>query len=291
MKNLGLLLTLWLASIYGLKAQVAVEVTMDRDQFLPNESVPVAVRVVNRSGQTIHLGKEVDWLTFSVESHDGFIIAKYGEVPVMKEFDLQSSERATRRCDLSPYFNLGQPGHYSVIATVRIKDWNIELSSEPKTFDVIQGTKIWEQEFGVPGKALTNTALPEVRKYILQQATFMKESSLYLRLTDATETQCYKLIRVGPMSSVSHPEPKLDKASNLHLVYQTGSRIFTYSLVNPSGELIKRQTYEYANSRPRLGIDDEGKVSVVGGSRRIASSDLPVASPTSSPNDVPPPKP
>ena len=95
----------------------------------------------------------------------------------------------------------------------------------------------------------------------------------------------------SPMSSVSHPEPKLDKASNLHLVYQTGSRIFTYNVVNPGGELIKRQTYEYANSRPRLGIDDEGKVSVVGGSRRIASSDLPVASPTSSSNDVPQPKP
>src|SRR5438445_4722053 len=154
MKNLGLLLMLWLVSIYGLKAQVAVEVTMDRDQFLPNESVPVAVRVVNRSGQTIHLGKEVDWLTFSVESHDGFIVTKSGEVPVIKEFDLQSSERATRRCDLSPYFNLGQPGHYSVIATVKIKDWNIELTSEPKTFDVVQGTKIWEQEFGVPGKVL-----------------------------------------------------------------------------------------------------------------------------------------
>jgi hypothetical protein len=299
MKNLGLLLILWLGSACGLSAQIAVEVTMDREQFLPNESIPVSVRIVNRSGETIHLGKDADWLTFSVESNDGYIVNKSGEVPVIKEFDLENSDRATRRCDLVPYYNLGQPGHYSVRATVKIKPWNMEVTTDPKSFDIIQGTKLWEQDFGVPRQSSANAAMPEVRKYILQQASFLKTSpdasartdmGLYLRITDVTGTQCYKLLRVGPMTSASRPEPQLDKASNLHLVYLTGARTYTYSVINPQGEIITRQTFDYTSSQPRLKINDEGKISVVGGARRVVSSDLPAPSPTSSPNDVQLPK-
>ena len=59
-------------------AQVRVEVTLDQEQFLPGEALPAAVRITNRSGQTLHLGGQADWLTFSVESRDGFIVVKNG---------------------------------------------------------------------------------------------------------------------------------------------------------------------------------------------------------------------
>src|SRR4029077_4212453 len=105
-------------------AQITVEVTQDQDQFLPGESLPVAVRITNRSGQTLHLGNNDTWLTFSVESRDGVIINRLGNVPVDGEFALDSSKRATKRVDLAPYFNLVTPGRYSITATLNIKEWN-----------------------------------------------------------------------------------------------------------------------------------------------------------------------
>jgi hypothetical protein len=48
---LGLLV--WLP---GAGAQMLVEVTLEQGQFLPGEALPVAVRVTNRSGQTVRLG-------------------------------------------------------------------------------------------------------------------------------------------------------------------------------------------------------------------------------------------
>src|SRR5450432_3907351 len=134
-------------------AQVDVEVVFDQEQFLPSESVPVAVRITNRSGQPLHLGADADWLTFSVESADGFIVVKNGEVPVVKEFDLGSSQVATKHVDLAPFFGLMRPGQYRVIATVRIKDWNEAIRSPAKEFFVITGAKIWAQDFGVPAPA------------------------------------------------------------------------------------------------------------------------------------------
>ncbi|MDB6122778.1 MAG: hypothetical protein JWQ71_1771 [Pedosphaera sp.] len=291
MKNLGFLFMALFASICGVSAQITVEVKMDQEQFLPNESIPVAVRVANHSGQTLHLGKEADWLTFSVEANDGFIILKSGEVPVIKEFDLESSTVATRYCDLAPYFNLGKPGRYSIIATVKIPDWPTQPTSRPKEFDIISGVKLWEQEFGLPPLSATNHGQPEVRKYILQQAAYLKSMRLYLRLTDASESQVFKTFPVGPMTSFSRPEPQLDKVSNLHLIYQTAARTYNYSVINPNGELLLRQTYDYTDTRPRLKVEDEGKITVVGGLRRITSNDLPAPKSVLAIDDVKAPKP
>jgi hypothetical protein len=48
-----------------LTAQVAVEILLDQEQFLRDESLPVKVRVINRSGQTLRLGQDNDWLGLS----------------------------------------------------------------------------------------------------------------------------------------------------------------------------------------------------------------------------------
>ncbi len=126
---------------------VNVDLSLEQQQFLPSESLPVAVHITNRSGQSLHLGADANWLTFDVESADGFIVIKNADAPVVGEFDLGSSEVATKRVDLAPYFTLTQAGRYRVIATVRIKDWNTEISSAPQGFDVIDGAKLWSQTF------------------------------------------------------------------------------------------------------------------------------------------------
>ena len=150
MKKLLLIFGLaWLAALRA-AAQVSVEVVTEQDQFLPSESVPLAVKITNRSGQPLHLGADANWLTFDVESDDGFIVVKNGEVPVTGEFDMGSSQVATKRVDLKPYFNMTRPGRYHVVATLRIKDWKIELASPAKSFDVISGVKLWSQDSGWP---------------------------------------------------------------------------------------------------------------------------------------------
>src|SRR5438132_4111285 len=104
MKEFGLRFGLLAALVSPASAQVTVEVLQDQDQFLPGEALPTAVRITNRSGQVLRLGKEQDWLNFTVESRDGFVAAKTGEVPVSGEFVLDSAKMATKWVDLAPYF-------------------------------------------------------------------------------------------------------------------------------------------------------------------------------------------
>jgi hypothetical protein len=264
-------------------AQVNVEMTLDQNQFLSGESLPVAVKITNLSGQPLHLGADPAWLTFNVESADGFVVIKNGDVPVTGEFDLASSQLAIKRADIAPYFVMSKPGRYHVIATLRIKDWSVEVSSPAKSFDVISGAKIWEQEFGVP--SATNGA-PEMRKYVLEQANYLAaQLRLYVQLSDAAESRIYKVFALGPMVSFGPPEAQVDRFGNLHVLWQSGAQAFAYTVVNPAGDIAHQEIYDYFTARPRLSVNDTGDVVVVGGVRRVKPVELPVVK---APNEVPP---
>src|SRR3954451_16996147 len=100
---------LWLAACCigaQVRAQLALEIVLEQQQFLKDEALPIKVRITNRSGQTLDFGKEADWLTFSVESRDGFQVLRRRELVVPGEFSLESAAVATRRVDLAPHFEL-----------------------------------------------------------------------------------------------------------------------------------------------------------------------------------------
>ena len=287
MKYAPFILGWTLLALVNAPAQVSVDVVLDQDQFLPSESVPVAVRITNRSGQTLHFGADANWLTFSVESADGFVVVKNSDVPVTGEFDLDSSQMAIKHVDLAPYFVLSQVGRYRIIATVRIKEWNAEIASPPKGFDVINGAKLWSQDFGLPAPAGVTNRAPEVRRYSLIEANYLRSQlRLYVQVSDESETRVFKVSAVGPLVSFSQPEAKLDRLSNLHLLYQSGAQAFTYTVVNPNGDILRREMYDYSNSRPRLGVNDNGDVIVVGGVHRVKPAELPQVKP---PDEVPMP--
>jgi len=282
-------LLLFLATPAG--AQVTAEVVLEQDQFLPGEATPVAVRITNFSGQTLHLGGDNDWLRLIVEGKDSYLVPHRGELPVRGEFDLEASTIATKRVDLTPYFAIDKPGRYQITAVVRVPGWDKEVATKPKPFDVIAGTVLWEQDVGVPIPSGVARP-PEVRRYALQQAIHLKQMKLYVRVTDSIGAKIYGVFPLGPMMTFSQPERQIDKQSHLHVLYQTGARSFNYSVINPDGKLTVRQTHEYTSSRPVLRGDREGNIAVFGGGRRLSRDDLPPAESQSAPtNEVVSPKP
>jgi hypothetical protein len=277
------ILALAALGFFRASAQVSVELALAQEQFLPSESIPLAVKITNRSGQQLHLGADADWLTFSVEADDGFVVFKSAEVPVVGAFDLENSQMATKRVDLQPYFAMSKPGRYRVTATLRIKDWGAQVPSAPKHFDVISGALLWQQDFGVADG--TNRA-PVVRKYSLVQANYLKEQlRLYVQVSDAAETRIDKVSPLGLMVSFSHPEAQVDRQSRLKVLWQTGAQTFNYAVVNPDGTVAATEYYDNFFSRPRLTIDENGEISVSGGTRRLKPTEMPQVK---SPDELPP---
>jgi len=192
---------------------------------------------------------------------------------VVDEFDLESSQMATKRVDLQPYFVMDKPGRYKVIATMRIKQWGLTITSAPKSYDIINGAERWSQDFGV--MVATNT-VPEARKYTLIEANYLREQlRLYVQVSSGAGSHVFKVTALGPLVSFSAPEAQVDRVSRLHVLWQTGAQSFCYTIVNPNGMVILQDTYDNFNSRPHLKVNTSGEVVEQGGVRRSKPSDLP----------------
>ena len=284
MKLIWSLIAATLLAALQVSAQVDVEVSFQQEQFLPNESVPITVKITNRSGQPLHLGATDNWLTFSVEGadkSDNYVVLKNSDVPVQGEFDLESSQMAIKHLNLHPYFLLDKPGRYRVTATLRIDQWQASCSSKATPFDVIGGAKIWEQEFGVPGA--TNSQ-PEIRKYALLQANYFKgQLRLYGQVSPATGPDV-KVLLLGNMVSFSQPVAQVGRLGDLHVLWQSGAQAFNYVVLSPDGIVTQQEIYDNFGSRPRLDVNDSGEIVVVGGVRRPRVGELPALK---LPTDVP----
>jgi hypothetical protein len=288
-KNTGLLFCVLLfASLGRLSAQVTVEIFTDQDEFLPGEAIPVVARITNRSGETMSFGHQKGWLKFAISAKEGFVAMRQGDIPIDNEFTLQSSEYANVRLNVAPYFQLDKTGHYKITATVSVPEWKKTFNSEPKNLDIIKGARVWQQEFGVPKTGDSNTE-PQLRIYALQEANYLRSRlMLYAQVTDS-DGRINSVTPIGPMLSFGQPEGKVDKNSNLHILYQNGPRSFNHSVVNPDCQLIKREFYDYT-SRPHMVADSNGNISIEGGTRRVTHEDLP-APKVSAVNEVPAPTP
>lgn len=251
---------------------MSVELKLPQEQFLPAEDIWVSVRVYNRSGTPLRFGETADWLKISVLARDGYIVEKVDEIPVLGAFTLENGQVGTRRINIRPYFKLTTPGRYQIYATVRVKEWNEEYSAAPVWFDIIQGRKLWEQEFGVPQTA-SNTP-PEMRRYALQQANYLRQLKLYFRLESGDGSVVYRVFPLGSIVSFGLPEAQIDRSSRLHVLFQNTARTFTYCVLNHDGELIRQEIYDYLDVRPRLRLDNTGEVVVHGGVRRVSPTDV-----------------
>ena len=153
-------------------------------------------------------------------------------------------------------------------------------SSPAREFDVIDGVQLWSQDFGLPAPAGVTNQPPVARKYILEEANYLRQQlRMYVLVTDPSGSRFLKVSAIGPMVSFSRPEAQLDRFSNLHLIYQSGAQSFLYSVVNPDGIITRQVVYDYLGTRPHLAVDPSGDIVEQGGVQRVRAGDLPAAPP------------
>lgn len=255
--------------------QIKVEVVLNKDFYLAYEELPVGVKIINYSGQTLRLGAQKDWLKLEVEEQGKQLVAQLGEVPVQGEFEVASSTVGTRWINIAPYLAIRKSAGYRVTASVKVDNSDRVYTGQSKTFQISSGARIWEQEFGLPRAAGEPATPDQARKYALIQSSGTTQAKLYVRVSDATESRVYRTFPLGNMVSFSAPETQLDKSNRLHVLNQFGARSFFYCIVSPDGDLLTHRTYDYSTTRPALRADRDGEVVVSGGVRRATSTDLP----------------
>jgi hypothetical protein len=280
MRKLAILLVFMSAAVRSAQGQangVTAELQLGQEQYLPDEDVQLKVLIANRSGQPVVLGTDNQWITFNVVGEHEYVVPKQGEMPVQGPFTLLSGQTVTRVFNPTPFFGFRQPGRYNVGATIKIAQWKQVIGCKPVSFMVSEGVplpNLGDLTFGVPPPPGVTNVPPEMRRYSLLKASDLDELRLYFRLTDKSG----RTLRVFPLArmlSFSDPEAQIDRANNLHVLLQTGARTFTYSVLDPNGNMLARQFHEYTRTRPSLRDNNDGEVFVAGGRRLLTWNDIP----------------
>ena len=273
MKAIVLGLLVAFGAVTGVQAQQALKVQLfaDRQHFLAQEALEVSVRVYNYSGETLLMGKDPEWVSFTVEPMANKSIVRQASRPdVVYPFELGNNMMATRRVNLTPHFEIVHSGRYKITATVKFAQWG-ERSSEPLLVDVVNGSALWEREFGVP---TSTDAAPEIRKYQILQTRHTDVSQLYVKVTDSYGSKVFGLRHIGQMVIAYKPDQQIDRNNRLHVLHRSGRASYTYSMVDYDGRVILRQRYEQESEPPRLRHTEAGEILVNGGVRTKAPSDI-----------------
>lgn len=252
-------------------AQVDVSVKLLQDQYLPGEALVATVKIANFTGAPLKLGSWPGWLTFSVEGVDGSVVIRKTETPESGEFVLAQATQGSIRIDIAPMFALDHPGAYRVSATVKPTPQSDSSGSQPASFDIVTGVRLEERTIGVSKPDGTI----EQRKYILQQANYLRDLRLYLRVTNLGESDTYRVAPLGGTVNFARPQYVVDRKSHFHILHQYGASGYRYHEFNADGDLLCRQVWEITASRPKLSVNDQGEVGVIGGTRRYTKDDLP----------------
>lgn len=256
-------------------AQVTATLEINKSQLLPRETFFVRLKIVNFSGQTLVFGEDNNWLQFQIENEVGEVIDPISEPPnVEGRFTVESSIRATKQIDLSSYYALEKAGRYKITAKLYVKQWGRLLSVNPVKFDIVNGSVLWQQMFGVPLKKGELPSQLKRRRYVLQKAKNLRMMTLYVRVDDGPGGRVHKVSPVCPMVTFNEPVAQVDPTGNLHVLCQSGARTYNYSVLSPDGVIKIRHHYNIVGSRPRLGFR-EGKIVVVGGLKLLRPDDVP----------------
>lgn len=264
----------------GPPSVLELQTEMFQDRFLPGESIEVEFRLRNLSGQPLTFRPEDDWLevtvwTITKSTGAGNPVARLKPVRINETFTVPHTKAVRARVDIAPCFDLMRPGRFRLDATMTHASVREPVRAVSLLLEVVPGSKLWEQTFGF--RPLDSDAPPELRKYTLQKMTTKHLPRLYVGVTDAEEAVVFRQVSLGRAANSDDPQRKLDRLSNLHVIHQIGPRMFTHTVINPRGDVLRRAAYDAlsATVRPTLKPDEEGRVVVVGGTRHPHPDDIP----------------
>lgn len=276
MKSCALLACLILFGATAARAQVTVEMVADERYFLPGETMQVGIRIKNDSGRTLDLNSILNSIDLIVQSGERDVQTKQVDLSLPEEHFLENGQMATRRFNLDPHFSLARPGHYTTGATVRIPELGQSYTAKSTTIDVLPGFEIWSRVVGVPLEDPQDPGPLRVRKYSLIKTPRGDRNYLYAKVTDESGSLIYGVRQLTVMLSISQPEQLLDSKNNLHVLCQNERVEFNYTVLDPNGEILKRETWvNIGRGKPGLRLNLDGEAEVTAAQRRVTSDDFP----------------
>jgi hypothetical protein len=257
------------------QAQVHVELSFKRVQYIAHEPVVATVKISNLTGRAIELadGKGERWIGFEVNANQDRLLGPLQQDVPEPSLYLEPGKTVTRKFNLGAGFPVQELGAYHVRANVYFAELNRFYYSNTKVFHVADARPIWQSAVGIP------EGTPDAsgsRTYSLLSHRFPEHTSLYVRVEDKERGVVYATYSLGHMMASDEPQAKTDRANQLHVLHCTAPRTWSYSHIGLNGELLGHSSFMETRTRPHLRQRPDGIVAIRGGKLdlRVAQSSV-----------------
>lgn len=290
----------WLLAILSIvlaataQAQVMMQVSTDRDNYLPYESIRMQVTLRNNSGNHLTFGSGEDapgFIRLEILDRSGNRVK-----PTVPDFNaadglvLPAGASKSVIINVNEFYALNKPGYYELTARLRHPRFSYDLVSQVLRIKINEGQVVWERHIGIPSSG-PGEAIQERQIAIL---SFQADQSRIYALRVQDKRYVYNVARLAPNVRGVKPSFEVDARSHLHFLVQTQPRLFSYWVYDYNGKekVSAHYVVEEYLPIPRLIRDpDIGRVMVAGGRRAQEGIDFNEETlPVMEAQELPPPK-
>ncbi|MDO4953726.1 MAG: hypothetical protein Q4E43_01135 [Akkermansia sp.] len=217
-------------------AQVEVQLTPNRTDYVAGEGVGLSLTVTNHTDTTLDL-KDVaghSWLNIILTQRGmgGPVIPKDNSgFPPMS---IGPGSQRTITVNLRDKYALDTPGAFRAIATILLPDGHTTYTSNRALFNITTGGTIRSFPIQSRGRRL------EISARLVRTA---KQEGIFGQVVDMDTKRAVGACYMGRYINFMQPRVLLDGAQNLHVLCQSTPEFFTYSVMNNRGQRLSYQVY------------------------------------------------
>ena len=265
-----LLCAVCFTAIPELRAQLGLEISLNRKVYMRYEPIYACVTIRNDSGRPLLFGKDPrlqGFVLFEIRDSRGRVIPQRTNADIsVTGLLLGPGEVKNMIIPIQKYYNLDRCDDYSINVFVSHNQLSEEYQSRDTYFRIDTGIKVWSRSVGiadVSGESRGDTPAKE-RTYSICALSEAANRFYYLVVEDKERT--YGVMRVGREIGREKFSAEVDMLSRIHLLMPISPRVFHYLSFSIDGETIDNSYWKTSSTIPMLYRDPKsGMVARIGG--------------------------
>jgi len=265
---------------FAVNAQIAIDLSMNRPNYIQFEKVFAKVVMRNDSGHAIAFGHDEKLqgdLLFEIRDSQNVPLKKITQAtPPIVGTILKAGETKEFIVPITRYYNINTPGKYKVMAYVTHALFKEEYRSNDCFFNVSEGNLLWSRSVGIPeflnidtkpkDDSMDKDKSKKISSRLYNIKTIYEGSRRVYYLVVEDDKTVFSIKRFGMEIGDEQPQFDTDNFSRLHILLPLSPRIFSYFVFDIKGALEKREVYKKTNTIPTLVNDPKnGSIILAGG--------------------------
>ncbi len=241
------------------EAQLSASLRVAKNQHLAGEPVIAIVTITNHAGKelTFRSDGRFQWLDFIVKNSNGCPVSTKS-TSIFGPMQIAAGQSLAREVDLAQYFQISEPGNFSVAALIRLPGDNTEGTSSNRVFfNQSQGRLYWSQKVGIPNRP------NQTREFRLLNFSGDSKSQIYAQILDGYSGRFIRTFLLGDCLMLRKPLATVDRQQRMHVMFLHTPTTWVHCVIDTDGKLTEREIHQRGPvGDPQLLTFSDGSVRV-----------------------------